>query len=139
MRNIPLILLWIWQLPQHLLALVIWIVFKPESCMSYKGCKIFRVKPDDFGISLGRYIFISSHYQMPTVMHEYGHSIQSRWLGPIYMLIILFPSFIFCFMRDLIFHHKWDMTDRIDWYYKQPIEKHADILGGVDRAVFDYE
>ena len=139
LKKIPFTLLWIWQLPQHLVALVLLVIMKPQSKEFYKGCKIFRVKQELVGVSLGRYIFLSTHYQIQTLMHEYGHSVQSLWLGPLYLVIISLFSLTLCYLRDLFFHHKWDMPKRLEWYYRQPTEKSADRLGGVDRALYAAE
>jgi hypothetical protein len=111
----------------------------PKSVEPYKGCKVYRVKQKYVGMSLGRYIFVSTHYKTPTVMHEYGHSVQSLWLGPFYILLIGIPSFLFCYVRDRLFHNSWSMAKRIEWYYKQPTERSADKLGGVDRIKYPFE
>jgi hypothetical protein len=133
------LLLWIWQLPQHTIALIVRRILKPESLEHYKGCKVYWVKQKYVGVSLGQYIFVSTHYQRPTVMHEYGHSVQSLWLGPLYILLISIPSFLFCYARDRLFHNGWEMEKRIQWYYRQPTEWLADKLGGVDRVKYPYE
>ena len=137
--GIPFVLFWIWQFPQHFLAMIVKLILKPTSSQWYKGRRIFRVKQQYVGVSLGRYIFLSENYKLPTIMHEYGHSIQSLWLGPLYLLVIGIPSLVFCYLWDRLFHNKWNMPDRIRWYYKQPTEKSADKLGGVDRAKYLFE
>lgn len=49
------------------------------------------------GVSLGEFILIDSRYS-PALMnsrivrHEYGHTIQSRMLGPLYLLAVGIPS-----------------------------------------------
>ena len=137
--NILLILLWIWQFPQHLLAIIMKFLLKPESFEYYKECKIYRTRQRYVGVSLGLYIFLSANYKLPTVMHEYGHSIQSRWLGPLYLVVIGIPSLLFCYVQDRLFHNDWDMEKRVKWYYRQPTEKSADRLGGVNRAMYPFE
>jgi hypothetical protein len=114
-------------------------ILKPVSLEYYRGRKIYRVRQQYVGVSLGRYIFVSTHYQKPTVMHEYGHSIQSLWLGPLYLVFIGIPSLLFCYIWDRLFHNNWDMPQRIQWYYERPTEKSADKLGGVDRTMYSFE
>ena len=66
------------------------------------------------------------------IRHEQGHQKQSLYLGWLYLIIIGIPSFcgnIF----DRLFHRKWDVSKRYDWYFSQPWEKWADELGGVNR------
>ena len=137
--GIPYIVLWIWQLPQHLVALFLRVIIKPVSLEFYNGCRIYWVKQKLVGVSLGQFIFLSTHYQIQTLKHEYGHSVQSLWLGPLYLIIISVPSLVLCYLRDMFFHKKWDMPKRIQWYYRQPTERSADRLGGVDRAMYATE
>ena len=128
------LLLWIWQLPQHLLALAIFAVlrllgkinavcvFKP----GYPGHDRHINVDFPMGLSLGNYIFVQSGCSETTENHERGHSVQSLYLGPLYLLIIGLPSLT------------GNIYDRIchkgsSWYYKQPWEAWADKLGGVVR------
>lgn len=51
----------------------------------------------DASAAIGMFIFLSRrHLDNPTrvLVHEYGHTIQSCILGPLYLLIIGIPSFI---------------------------------------------
>lgn len=44
------------------------------------------------GLSLGPFIFVPRNCPHRLVVHEYGHTIQSLILGPLYLLIIVLPS-----------------------------------------------
>ena len=55
------------------------------------------------------------------LMHEYGHSIQERLLGPLYWTTIAIPSVV---------NNKFGSKEDID-YYSMPWERTADWLGGV--------
>ena len=69
-----------------------------------------------------------------TICHEYGHSIQSLYLGWLYLPIIGVYSAVLCNLWDRLFHKGWCRYDRHYWYYKiRWTEKWADDLGGVDR------
>lgn len=98
---------YIWQLPQNLLG------------MLYKDCIsddiITRVNCDatDYecyltrnggGVTLGRYIFINQNYKdlSNVILHEIGHTKQSRMLGPLYLIIIGIPSISWAGLRRLI-------------------------------------
>lgn len=52
------------------------------------------------GISLGVFIFVNGkkpdEWLHDTRIHEYGHTIQSLVLGPLYFLVIGIPSMIWC-------------------------------------------
>ena len=123
-------LLWFWQLPQNLLALALWKVFKLSGKVVYVAKhqeSIFIGLDILIGLSLGRYIFIYQAYGETVKKHEQGHSVQSRRLGPLYLLIIGLPSL------------SGNIYSRIKkkgsgWYYRQPWEASADKLGGVVRA-----
>lgn len=53
-------------------------------------------------ITLGNYVFVglNSEYR-ETVKHELGHTIQSKILGPLYLIIIGIPSITYCSLRRL--------------------------------------
>ena len=85
------------------------------------------------GVSLGRYILLP-YNDINTVKHEHGHSIQSKYLGLFYLLIVGVYSAVFCNLWDRVFHKGWCRYDRAYWYYKtRRTESWADELGGVDR------
>ena len=122
-------LLWLWQLPQHLLGLAVWKVLKlagkvVSTVESHDNAIIFV--DVQIGLSLGKYIFICKSYGGNTIKHEQGHSVQSRRLGPLYLLIIGLPSFTGNIYSRIT--HK-----NSAWYYRQPWEAQADKLGGVRR------
>lgn len=122
------ILLYIWQLPQNLLGLLVILFTQAAYCNA--GCWV--TSKYCFGVSLGRYIIFGQRVNEISLKHERGHQKQSLYLGWLYLIIIGIPSFcgnIF----DRLFHKKWSNAERIDWYYDQPWEKWADKLGGVDR------
>jgi hypothetical protein len=127
---------YIWQLPQHLLALCILLILKITKTPYFNngkinGSTIYRVKNIKWGISLGSYIIISATRNHLTVLHEYGHSIQSLYFGPLYLLIIGLPSITMNILSIVMFY----LGNRTvaDNYYKRFPEKWADILGGVKR------
>jgi hypothetical protein len=126
-------LLYIWQLPQHLLALILIITWKPFVSEEYQHCTVFRIKKKGMGVSLGKYIFLDEHYSKTAIKHEYGHSIQSRYFGWIYLLAIGIPSAVFNNLWDRLVHKNWSPNNRLKWYYRRYPEKWADKLGGVIR------
>lgn len=79
------------------------------------------------GISLGRYIILSDRNgtKYNTWYHERGHSIQSMYLGPLYLLVIGLPSLLWA---------AWGNEDRNRSYYSFYTERWADKLGGVKRC-----
>ena len=110
---------YLWQLPQHLLGLLLILYFKAEK-RSYKDIAYYYSKGVMGGISLGKYIILS-HDDVDSIKHEYGHSVQSRRLGWLYLTVIGLPSLL------------WAIFYRGNNYYSFYTEKWADKLGGVKR------
>lgn len=129
MKNI---LLFIWQLPQNIIGLLIMLVnFKSVTMDKSKKC--FRVKYlCDCGISLGNYIIIDSdvNCKYQTIGHEQGHQKQSKMFGWLYLILIGLPS-ICGNIINRVFHKNWKLSKRLYWYYNLPWEKSANKLGGV--------
>jgi hypothetical protein len=114
-------LIWLWQLPQHILALIIRKYYSSKiiDIFEYKGRRVHRIKNGNFAVSLGKYIFVDATHIQITVCHEYGHSVQSTWFGPLYLLVIGIPSAVFNNLYDRLFHKKWDSKKRNKWYYSR--------------------
>ncbi|MEG1519573.1 MAG: hypothetical protein RR458_01175 [Clostridia bacterium] len=73
-----------------------------------------------------------------TLNHEYGHTLQYDNLGLIgYLAKVAIPS-VDGFYKDLERQKDMDTYDKT-FYYKQPWENSADILGGVIRDGIDSE
>ena len=127
MKKAISILLYLWQLPQNLLGLILAAIYWPESSHGFSGERVFIASRMKGGISLGRYIIVSNDYYLdPTsVLHEYGHALQSRYLGPLYLLIIGLPSLLWAWW--------WKASRGVSFYWFYT-EKWADKLGGVDRC-----
>ena len=129
--NIKQILLYIWQLPQHLLGLIFCLLFREEKSLMYKDKKI-RVcsRIPGTGVSLGDYIFVRKYpydnYTWMDVKHEYGHSVDSKIWGWLYLLVIGIPSFIWGRI------YKYD-PDKPYGYFKFYTERWSDKHGGVVR------
>lgn len=111
-------ILYIWQLPQNIIGWII-TLFLPHAFTS-NGCEFYKWNGN--GVSLGNYIIIPKYKRtIFIVRHEYGHHIQSTYLGPLYLIVIGIPSAIGNILHRFI---KFN-------YYKQPWEAWANRLGGV--------
>ena len=134
MKNI---LLYIWQLPQHLLALIIWAVLRIAGCVVAvekfpNQITLIGLCKLKIGLSLGRYIFLHELYSQTVFNHECGHTFQSRQYGPLYLFNVGIPSITRNIWQRL-FHKSWAPAKRIDWYYGSWPENDADKRGGVER------
>jgi hypothetical protein len=94
------LLKYLWQLPQHLIALVLLAIYKLREHQDIRhfGDVTFIIDGDakpgyHTAFTLGEYIFTNTTHQ-GTLRHEYGHTLQSRILGPLYLLVIALPSLI---------------------------------------------
>jgi hypothetical protein len=67
-----------------------------------------------------------------TVRHELGHSLQSRYLGPLYLFVVGIPS-IYGNLVNRGKHRNWTASEKALWYYNRFPENWADKLGGVKR------
>lgn len=131
-RNYKMPLLWIWQLPQHLIALFMCLVFRVKPTMT--GLILSKT---GFSFSLGEYIFVDKFtynsirniedYGWNVLVHESGHTIQSRCLGWLWLIIIGIPSAL-----HWIWYQYYGKKHGAN-YYSFYTEKWADKLAGLKR------
>ena len=106
MKYIRNLILFIWQLPQHIVALIYfgYLVMMCKDLGVDSRYKQAIVIPCIMrgAITLGNYVFVglNSEYRK-TVKHELGHTIQSKILGPLYLIVIGIPSITYCGLRRL--------------------------------------
>jgi hypothetical protein len=131
-------LLFVWELPQNLLGIgallydrtigyIVEIKFERERLM---------IETKRRAISLGLFVFWTPRSNRWIELdernknHEWGHSVQSRMLGPLYLLVIGIPStlrVIYLLAYRKTKGHRWN------GYFDGFPENWADRLGGVDR------
>jgi hypothetical protein len=129
-RVIAKILLLIWQFPQSIGAAILHFYLTRKghklNHYRYRGRTVYQwADYPRFAVSLGEYIF-THHFEEKTLAHEYGHSRQSRYLGPLYLLTVGVVSAM------------WNLLARRNsyisrTYYQRWPEDWADALGGVER------
>lgn len=106
MKYIRNLILFIWQLPQHIVALIYfgYLVMMCKDLGVDSRYKQAIVIPCVMrgAVTLGNYVFVglNSEYK-ETVKHELGHTIQSKILGPLYLIVIGIPSITYCGLRRL--------------------------------------
>ena len=106
MKYIRNLILFIWQLPQHIVA-IIYFGYLVMMCKDlgvdsrYKQAIVIPCIMRG-AVTLGNYVFVglNSEYK-ETVKHELGHTIQSKILGPLYLIVIGIPSITYCGLRRL--------------------------------------
>lgn len=136
MRKIKALILFIHQLPQNIIGLIVYLwnfrsvkIWKKFDITYYSAKNIGNA-----GVSLGHFIFIDSDIPVTEsdLKHEHGHQIQSLKLGWLYLFIVGLPS-VTGNIYHRIAHNNWTPEQKIKWYYSQPVERWADNLGGVVR------
>lgn len=93
----------IWGLPQNIIGFILYLFYRKKGEVNkFWDSTVVELKGKTKlggAVSLGLFIFVWSDYgigdyHLKTLKHEYGHSIQSKILGPLYLLIIALPSLI---------------------------------------------
>ena len=79
-----------WGLPQTLAGAVLFLVFLRSRHFRYREA-VATKWPLAGGVSLGPFIFVS-HENL--CYHEYGHTLQSLMLGPLYLPVVGVPSLV---------------------------------------------
>ena len=115
-----------WELPQNIAGYITKLIFKAQYVSDYKTANVFHWKVKYGSMSLGKYIFMCDPSDKETLKHEYGHTIQSKYLGWLYLLVIGLPSltWAWCF--------EGYRTKKGKSYYDFYTERWANKLGGVN-------
>ncbi len=113
MKIFKKILFYFWQftygLIQNIIGLCMLAVYKikgSESEWFHNALVTYIDKKNFGGVSLGMFIFINKNitgdHRHDTRIHEYGHTVQTMILGPLWLLIIALPSAIWCNFPPLV-------------------------------------
>ena len=132
-HSVAELLLYLWQLPQNLLGLLVVVFIGTTIPFDVRGNRarwpssyVYIAYKMKGGISLGQYIVLEpkcfSDYK--AWHHERGHHLQSMILGPLYLVVIGIPSLLWA---------AWWNPQRSRSYYWFYTERLADKLGGVER------
>ena len=139
-----LIILWIWQLPQNILG-ILWMLMRRAKRQVFEdtdGTKIvWYALPAHIrasGVCLGNYIICMGDSDGTLIRHEYGHQIQSKRWGLLYLFVVGIPSAYRAgyLSRKMIERNKWNISNwhlYREWYYSAWPEDEADELGEVER------
>ena len=119
-------LLLFWQLPQMLVALImIPFLGKLELVASRHFNFCFKGEKMKGGISLGPICYVSKSlsHDKESVAHELdGHTMDSKILGPFYLLLIGIPSILWAWLYDPTKHCYYD------FYTERWANKHAKLI-----------
>lgn len=128
-----------WGFLQTLLGFFVFLCHIKDDHYFYHGAVITEWQPKS-SVSLGLFVFITKEpyfyeklkdeYNMNELatrlrVHEYGHTIQSLILGPLYLIIIGIPSTLWGFLPDL----NKKRSEEKQSYFSFFTEKWANCLG----------
>ncbi len=104
-----------WGILQTLLGFAVFLMNRKKSHFWYHGALV-TVWNDPSSVSLGMFVFVTADpYFYPKLqaeyskaevnrrllVHEYGHTIQSLILGPLYLIVMGIPSTLWGFLPNL--------------------------------------
>lgn len=118
-----------WGILQNLAGLVMFLVCKMLGCKSkkYKNAVATKWNNKYGSVSLGMFLFVTNDEDETLLAHEYGHSLQSIFLGPLFFFVIGIPSICWAAFGDG-YRKKHNKT-----YYEFYTEKFANDLVGLDK------
>ena len=133
------ILAWTWCLPQNLAGAALWALCRGKR-YDYRRARV-TVWRRKASLSLGRYIFLTDDplfyypeqrtafspetFARRLLVHEYGHTVQSRILGPLYLALVGIPSLVWSFSPRATRRRE---RERISYFSAYP-ERWANRLG----------
>ena len=137
LNNFTKALLLIWELPQNIAGAFYFIIHgvfaktfiidDEDSFEMYSDKQKGAVSLGVFRVYKAEYYGNAAQFVKLTRMHEKGHRIQSKILGPLYLIVIGLPSIIWATL-----HSFCKPISKIDYYWFYT-EKWADKIGGVKR------
>lgn len=138
MKKIILLVLFLWQLPQNLLGMLLVAFYRPQRKIFLdNGVVLLFSDKMRGGISLGKYVIVNTgHYRTnkeeslkrETIRHELGHCRQSLILGWLYLLVVGAPSIVWAFLYGNV------IQETPNGYYKFYTERWADRLAKITRT-----
>lgn len=115
---------WTWGLPQTLAGGVLFLIYRRSPHLRCRGA-VVTCWDRPSGLSLGMFLFVPVDHSRSFLSHEYGHTIQSLILGPLYLPLVGLPSVLWGFHPYFIRKRR---EKHIPYYSVYP-EKWATRLG----------
>ncbi len=128
------LLQWTWGIVQNLVGLTVFLLNIRGRHYAYHGAVVTVWSYSEANAALGMFIFVNepdgggallAKYEF-TRVHEYGHTIQSVILGPLYLIVIGLPSMLWCMLPVCRVYRQKTGTS----YYVFYPERWANYLGG---------
>lgn len=125
------------------LTLIGWLVASVLMLLGYKpkkyaGDLCFVVGENWGGLSIGTTIVVSERSNRVDILnHEFGHSIQNCYFGPLCPFIVSIPSFVRAYYRTVIVWLGIKKYSELPDYYSIWFERTASELGEANVGYFD--
>ena len=121
---------WTWGILQNIVGSCIYLFFRIKGCphFKYQGALVTLWNIKSGSMSMGRYLFMDPSwkpYNHRLLSHEYGHTIQSLMLGPLFLFVVGIPSILWA---GLPYFEKMRKEKHMS-YYDAYQEKWANHLG----------
>lgn len=114
---------WTWGFPQTLLGFLIYLRCSGKPREVYHGCIVTHWN-NRGSMGMGMFLFLGRDDPQVRV-HEFGHSVQSLFLGPLFLPVMGIPSILWC---NLPFCRRLRKDKHIS-YYRFYTESNANRLG----------
>ena len=114
---------WTWGFPQSFVGLIVFLVCRKCPHGMYRGCITTRWN-NRGSMGMGMFLFLGTEDSQVRV-HEFGHSVQSLILGPLFLPIMGIPSFLWC---NIPYFRRMRKEKGVSYYSFYP-ESTANALG----------
>ena len=133
------IILCIWQLPQLLVALVMWPFLGKKKLVADRHFNFcWAGERMSGGISLGPMAFVSTRSGFATIAHEVdGHTWDSKLMGPLYLLIIGIPSILNAMFDFTKCYYDFFPERRANRFAKLKVDEDCRLLPTPDTIIQD--
>lgn len=132
MKALRFIVKFVWQAPQSLVGLLVWLwcIGRNHIILYHKEVVFIVTTGVSGGVSLGNFVFVdpANALKVASFDHEFGHCKQSLYLGPLYLLIVGIASVM----------NVWFNPNVNGSYYNFWTERWANKLGSVPDYVGKY-
>lgn len=118
---------WIWGFPQTLIGFIFYCIYRNRPHWQYHGCIVTSWKVSG-SLGMGMFLFLNEEHfaSHPHIqVHEFGHSVQSAILGPLFLPFMGIPSFLWCNLPPC---RKLRREKGVSYYRFYP-ESNANLLG----------
>ncbi len=123
------VLQWTWGIVQNIAGLVLFCANASKKHYRCKGALVTEWNYRRGSVGLGMFIFVSvpeEGIKSPseaatlekTIRHEYGHTLQSIILGPLFLPVIGLPSLIWCGLPCFVNYRKRKNVSYY-WFYTE--------------------